>query len=82
MKNVLTAAALFAVLPLAACDWSSVGFNGRCKEACVTLPITDNESQAEIDSAMKQKCEAMGRHGNPQVLDRNKTEIGFTCPLS
>lgn len=80
MKIVLTAAAVFAVLPLAACDWSSVGFNGKCKEFCATVTIKDNESQAEIDSAMKQKCEAMGRHGNPQVMDKNKTEIGFTCP--
>ena len=80
MKTVLTAAALFAVLLLSACDWSSIGFNGSCKEYCASVKVTENESQTDIDSAMKQKCEAMGRHGAPQVLDKSKTEIGFTCP--
>ncbi len=82
MKTVLTVAVLFAVLPLGACDWSSVGFNSKCKESCAIVTITDNESQTEIDSAMKQKCEFIGRNGTPQVLDKNKTEIGFTCPAS
>ena len=80
MKPVLTAAALFAGLLLSACDWSSVGFNGKCKEYCASVDVTENESQANIDSAMKQKCEGMGRHGTPQVLDKSKTQIGFTCP--
>ncbi len=80
MKTVLTATGLFAILLLSACDWSSVGFNGKCKEYCVSMKVTENESQADIDSAMKQKCEAMGRHGTPQVLEKSKTEIGFTCP--
>ncbi len=80
MKTVLTAAGLFAILLLSACDWSSVGFNGKCKEYCVSMKVTETESQADIDSAMKQKCEAMGRHGTPQVLEKSKTEIGFTCP--
>lgn len=80
MKAALTAAALFAVLSLAACNWSSVAFNGKCKEHCATINVTANESQADIDSAMKRECEGMGRHGTPQMLDRNKTEVGFTCP--
>jgi hypothetical protein len=29
---------------------------------------------------MKQQCEGMGRHGTPQVLDKSKTQVGFTCP--
>ncbi len=80
MKVLLTAAALFAVFLLSACDWSGLGFNGKCKEYCASMTVTEYKSQADIDSAMKQKCESMGRHGTPQVLDRNKTEIGFTCP--
>jgi hypothetical protein len=80
MKTVPTAAALFAVVLLSACDWSSVGFNGKCKESCASVKVTEHESQTDIDSAVKQKCEAMGRHGTPQVLDTSKTEIGFTCP--
>lgn len=80
MKTVLAATGLFAILLLSACDWSSVGFNGKCKEYCVSMGITGNQSQADIDAAMKRKCEAMGRHGAPQVLDKSKTEIGFTCP--
>jgi hypothetical protein len=80
MKSVLPPAALLAVLSLSACDWSSVGFNGKCKEYCATLDVTADESQADIDAAMKRKCEAMGRHDTPQVLDKNKTGIGFTCP--
>jgi hypothetical protein len=79
MKTVLTAAGLFAILLLSACDWSSVGFNAKCKEYCASIKVTENESQANIDSAMKQECAAMGRHGTPQVLDKSKTEIGFTC---
>jgi len=80
MKTVITAATLFTVLLLSACDWSSIGFNGTCKEYCASVKVTENESQTDIDSAMKQKCEAMGRHGAPQVLDKSKSEIGFTCP--
>jgi hypothetical protein len=80
MRIVAIAAALFAVLLLAACDRSSIGFNSKCKEYCASVKVTENESQTDIDSAMKQKCEAMGRHGTPQVLDKSKTEIGFTCP--
>ncbi len=80
MKTILAAAALFAGLLLAGCDWSSVGFNAKCKEYCASIKVTENESQADINSAMKQKCEAMGRHGTPRVLDKSKTEIGFTCP--
>lgn len=82
MKAVLTPAALCAVLLLSACDWSSVGFNGKCKKNCATMDVAAQESQADIDAAMKHinKCEAMGRHGTPQVLDKSKTEIGFTCP--
>ncbi len=80
MKPVLTAAALFSVLLLSGCDWSSVGFNSKCKEYCASVKITQNESEADINAAMKQTCEAMGRHGAPVVLDKNKTEIGFTCP--
>jgi hypothetical protein len=80
MKTVVTGAALLASLLLSACDWSSVGFNSKCKEYCASIKVTENESQADIDSAMKHECEAMGRHGAPLVLDRNKTEIGFTCP--
>jgi len=80
MKTVITTAALLTGLLLSACDWSSVSFNGKCKEYCASVKVTENESQADIDSAMKQKCQAMGRHGTPQVLDKRKTEIGFTCP--
>lgn len=80
MKTNLTVAVLFAGLLLSACDWSNVGFNGKCKEYCATVNVSENESQADIDAAMKHKCEAMGRHGAPQVLDKNKTEVGFTCP--
>jgi hypothetical protein len=80
MKTLLIAGILFSALLLSACDWSSVGFNAKCKEYCATGDVTDNESPAAIDAAMKRKCEAMERHGNPQVLDRNKTEVGFTCP--
>jgi hypothetical protein len=80
MKTILTAAALLAFLVLSACDWSSVGFNSKCKEYCASVKVIENESQANIDSAMKEKCEAMGRHGAPLVLDKSKTEIGFTCP--
>ncbi len=72
MKSVLTAAALFAGLLLSACDWSSIGFNGKCKEYCASVDVTENETQANIDSAMKQKCEGMGRHGTPQVLDKSR----------
>jgi hypothetical protein len=80
MKSVLTAAALFAVLLLSACDWSSIVFNSKCKDHCAIVNITGNESQADINSAMKQQCEGMGRHGTPQVLDKSKTQVGFTCP--
>jgi hypothetical protein len=80
MKPILSIAALFAVLLLSACDWSSVGFNSKCKEYCATVKVAENESQADIDSAMKERCAAMGQHGTPQVLDKSKTEIGFTCP--
>jgi hypothetical protein len=80
MRTVVTAAALIAMFLLSACDWSSIGFNGKCKEYCTSVKVTENESQADVDSAMKQKCEAMGRHGTPQVLDKSTTEIGFTCP--
>jgi len=80
MKPVVTAAALVAGLLLSACDWSSVGFNGKCKDHCATVDVTENESQAVIESAMKQTCEGMGRHGAPQVLDKSKTRVGFTCP--
>jgi hypothetical protein len=41
---------------------------------------TENEDQTNIESAMKQKCEAMGWYGTPQVLDKSKIEIGFACP--
>ena len=81
MKPIVSVAAIFAVLLLSACDWRSVGFNSKCKEYCATVKVTENESQADIDSAMKQKCAAMGRQGTPQVLDRSKAEIGFTCPV-
>jgi hypothetical protein len=80
MKVVLTTPAVFAALLLSACNWSSVGFNAKCKEYCATVNVTENESQAQVDSAMKQECETMGRHGTPHLLDKNKTEIGFTCP--
>ncbi len=80
MKTAVTVAALLPILLLSACDWSSVGVNGKCKEYCATVEVRENESQADIDLAMKQKCEAMGRHGTPQVLDKRKAEIGFTCP--
>jgi hypothetical protein len=82
MNTVLTTAALFAALLLAACDASSIGFNGKCKEACATMKFSESESQADIDSAMKRQCEAMGRHGTPRIMDKSKTEIGFTCPRS
>jgi hypothetical protein len=32
------------------------------------------------ESCATVKCDAMERYGNPQVLDRNKTDAGFTCP--
>ena len=37
MKPVLTSAALFLVLLLSACDWSSIGFNNKCKEHCASV---------------------------------------------
>jgi len=80
MKPALPAAALLAGLLLSACDWSSVGFNGKCKDHCASVDVTETEKQLVIDSAMKQKCESMGRRGAPQVLDKSKTQIGFTCP--
>lgn len=80
MKILFTAAAVFAALPLSACNWSSIGFNAKCKQDCAIVTITENESEADIDSAMKRECETMGRHGTPRVLDKSKTGIGFTCP--
>jgi hypothetical protein len=80
MKSVLTGAALFAGILLSACDWSSVGFNGKCKDHCASVDVTDNQSRVDLDSAMKRKCEGMGRHGAPQVLDESRTQVGFTCP--
>lgn len=80
MRIVLSVPAVFTALLLSACNWSSAGINAKCKEYCATVTVTQNESQADIDSAMKRACERMGRHGTPQLLDKRKTEIGFTCP--
>jgi len=33
------------------------------------MTVRENESQSGVDADMKQKCEATGRHGAPQVLD-------------
>lgn len=80
MKIVRAAPAVLAALLLSGCNWSSAGFNAKCKQNCATVTIAEHESQADVEAAMKKTCESMGRHGTPQQLDKNKTEVGFTCP--
>lgn len=80
MKKTPATSAVLAATLMAACSPSSVAFNATCKEYCFTMPVSENVSQGDIDAAMKQKCEAMGRHGTPQILQRSKDEIGGTCP--
>jgi hypothetical protein len=77
MRRFVTAAVVGASLLASACGDS--GFNAGCKEYCVTVAITANESEAEIGAALKKACEELGRHGTPQVLHRSKDQIEATC---
>lgn len=70
----------FAARLLFACDWSSVGFNSKCKQYCASVNVTQYESEADISSALKADVRTMGWHGTPQLIDKNKIEIGFPCP--
>jgi hypothetical protein len=76
MKAAHAFSGRFACIALSACDESNVGFDAKCKEYCAALEVTENQSQATITP----QRQAMGRRGTPQVLIKNKTEIGFTCP--
>jgi hypothetical protein len=80
MRSILATAVVVLTPLISACDRGGIFFNSTCTEYCFSVHVTENESQAEIDAAMKKACEDFGRHGTPQVLQKTKDEIGGTCP--